>query len=214
MRVRTIVLNARDNRPDLSLFERIGGVLDAGGILVYPTETYYALGAAADSAAGIKKIYLLKERDREKPLSAVVADLSMAKTWADEPPVLFDRLAREFWPGPLTLIVKARPGLPAAMLGPGGSIAMRVPGSAWLRDLLAHFGRPVTATSANISGETEISSGAEAVRRFTGKADLIVDGGETPGGLPSTIVDLVAVPPRVVRAGAVPAAALSPFFSE
>jgi L-threonylcarbamoyladenylate synthase len=210
----TAVLNARDQSPDPEAFGRIGRILAQGGVLVYPTETFYALGAAADSPAGVEKIYRLKERDRGKPLSIVAADLSMAKACADAPPPLFDSLAREFWPGPLTLIVKASPGFPPAMLGPGGSIAVRVPGLAWLQALLAHLGRPVTATSANISGETEISEGRDAVRRFTGKADLIVDGGDTRGGLPSTIVDLVASPPRIVRAGAVPPAALSPFLSK
>jgi L-threonylcarbamoyladenylate synthase len=210
----TAVIKVIDQKLDPSVFERIGRVLARGGILVYPTETFYALGAAAESAAGIEKIFVLKERDRGKPLSVVVADIDMAKACADSPPAVFDVLARGFWPGPLTLVVKARPGFPPAMLGPGGSIAMRVPGSAWLRAFLGHFGRPVTATSANISGEAEISRGPDAVRQFTGKADVIVDGGDTPGGLPSTIVDLAAVPPRIVRAGAVPAAALTPFLSE
>jgi L-threonylcarbamoyladenylate synthase len=131
---------------------------------------------------------------------------------ADGPPPLFEELAREFWPGPLTLVVKARRGFPAVLLGPGGSVAMRVPGPAWLRASLDRFGRPVTATSANISGEGEISRGDEAVRRFRGKVGAIVNGGDTPGGSPSTIVDLLAVPPRIVRAGAVPARTLETFL--
>jgi len=208
----TIILNARDQQPDPAAFARIGSVLDRGGILVYPTETFYALGAAADADAGIEKIFRLKERDRGKPLSVVVADLGSAKSCAERLPGAFERLACEFWPGPLTLIVKARAGFPPALLGPGGTIAVRVPGSLWLRDLLARFGRPVTATSANISGEAEISRGVDAVRLFEGKVDLIVDGGDTPGGLPSTIVDLTRVPPLVVRAGAVPARSLAPFL--
>ena len=208
----TCILEAREGRPDPAVFARIAAILGSGGTVVYPTDTFYALGAAADSPAGVEKVYRLKDRDRGKPLSVVAADFAMAKACTDAPSALFESLPRKFWPGPLTLIVKARPGFPPAMLGPGGSIAVRVPGLAWLRDLLAHFGRPVTATSANISGEAEISSGLEAVRRFAGKVDLIVDGGDTPGGLPSTIVDVVAVPPRIARAGAVPAAALSPFL--
>jgi tRNA threonylcarbamoyl adenosine modification protein (Sua5/YciO/YrdC/YwlC family) len=213
MPTQTIVIQATDHQPDPGVFDRIGQVLGAGGTVVYPTETYYALGVAADLAAAVEKIYLLKERDRGKPLSIVVADRATAEAWTRDPPPLFAVLARRFWPGPLTLVVKARTGLPPAMLGPGGTIAMRVPGSAWLRSLLARFGKPVTATSANVSGEREISDGAEAVRAFVGKADVIVDGGTTPGGPASTIVDLNAVPPRIVRAGAVPAEALSPFLS-
>ena len=210
----TIVVEARAGRADSAVFDRIRAVLDAGGTIVYPTETFYGLGAAADSPAGIVKIYRLKERDWGKPLSVVVADLSMAMACTVEPPALLETLAQAFWPGPLTLIVRASPVFPPAMLGAGGSIALRVPGLAWLRALLAHIGRPVTATSANISGEAEISDGREAVRQFAGKVDLIVNGGDTPGGLPSSIVDLLAVPPRIVRAGAVPASALAPFLRD
>jgi tRNA threonylcarbamoyl adenosine modification protein (Sua5/YciO/YrdC/YwlC family) len=213
MTVQTAVIRATDQSPDPDVFDRIGQVLAAGGTVVYPTETFYALGVAADMVVAIEKIYLLKERDRGKPLSIVVADQAMAEGWIQDPPVLFTILARELWPGPLTLVVKARTGFPPAMLGPGGSIAMRVPGSAWLRAFIAHFGRPVTATSANISGEKEIADGDDAVRMFTGKADLIVDGGTTPGGLASTIVDLTSAPPRIVRAGAVPSEALQSFLS-
>jgi len=209
----TIILRLRGDRLGARPTGRILRVLECGGILVYPTETFYALGAPADSEAGTGEIYRLKERDRGKPLPVAVADLPMARACADAPAAPFEELAREFWPGPLTLIVKARPGFPAAVLGPGGSIALRVPGRAWLRSLLARFGRPLTATSANISGQGEISRGDEAVRQFRGKVGLIVDGGKTPGGLPSTIVDLSASPPLVVRAGAVPADALAPFLA-
>ncbi len=212
MRTPTFILDARDGRPDQEAFARIGAVLDAGGIIVYPTETFYALGASADSAAGMERIYRLKERERGKPLSIVVADLAMARASAATFPDPFERLAGGFWPGPLTLVVKARPGFPGAVLGPGGSIAMRVPGSAWLRALLAHLGRPLTATSANLSGQAEISGGAEAIRQFEGRVDLIVDGGDAPGGQASTIVDLTSIPPRVIRAGAVPSSSLAPFL--
>ena len=99
------------------------------------------------------------------------------------------------------------------MLGPGGSLAMRVPGTPWLRECLRLLGAPVTATSANPSGGPEISRPEDAIALFLGKVDVIVDGGPTPGGLPSTIVDLTAARPRLVRAGAVPEAALRRFLA-
>jgi len=213
MPVRTVIADIRAGDPDRGIAARAAEVLGRGGVLAYPTETFYALGAAAATDAAIERIYRLKERDRGKPLSVVVADLTMALACADSPPALFADLAAAFWPGPLTLIVRAGPGFPARMLGPGGSCAMRVPGLPWLRGFLGLFGGPVTATSANLSGTGEISSAAEVVRLFEGRADMIVNGGDTAGGRPSTIVDCLADPPCVVRQGAVPADALRPYLS-
>lgn len=186
--------------------------LRADGLLAYPTETFYGLGGLAFSARAVERIYGLKRRDRGKPLSVVIADLDMAGEIAGPLPPLFLDLARAFWPGPLTLVARARPLFPPAMLGPGGSLAMRVPGTVWLREFLRMLGAPMTATSANLSGGPEISRPDEVVGLFRGKVEIIVDGGPTPGGLPSTIVDLTSDPPRIVRPGAVPEAALRRFF--
>lgn len=190
----------------------ITAILKGDGVLAYPTETFYGLGASALSGKAVEKIYALKRRDRGKPLSIIVADMAMAEKAADSIPPAAKKLAKEFWPGPLTVVLKARPVFPAEMLGPGGSIAMRVPGVAWLRKLLKRLGSPLTATSANVSGAREISDPREVIRLFRGKIDLIIDGGTTPGGLPSTIVDLTLSQPRVLRSGAVPESSLRKFF--
>ncbi len=179
-------------------------LLRKGGVIVYPTDTFYALGANAYEAAAVEKIYSLKARDRGKPLSIVVADPAMAASSALDPPPAFARLAAAFWPGPLSLVVRARPGFPRSMLGPGGTIAMRVPALDWLRALLARAGFPLTATSANLSGAGEIDDPDEARRVFDGRVDLLIDGGPTPGGAPSTLVDLTGSAPRLLREGAVP----------
>jgi L-threonylcarbamoyladenylate synthase len=184
----------------------------AGEIVVLPTETFYGLGADAFSARAVRSVYALKERDRGKPLSLVVSDLDAAERLAAEIPAVFRPLAAEFWPGPLTLVVKAKPIFPAEMLGPGGTVAVRVPGSSWLRGLLAEVGVPLTATSANLSGEAEVADPAEVVRLFEGRVAVIVDGGRTPGGRPSTVVDLTGSPPRILREGAVPSARIMPFL--
>jgi L-threonylcarbamoyladenylate synthase len=136
----------------------------------------------------------------------------MAESVAENPPALFHMLAKKFWPGPLTIVVRARPLFPPAMLGPGGSIAMRVPGLPWLCDLVGRLGVPMTATSANISGRGEISDPAQVIAEFEGKVDAIVDGGPAPGGLPSTVLDLTSAPPRIVREGAVPLSAFKKYL--
>ncbi|MBM3294286.1 MAG: threonylcarbamoyl-AMP synthase [Candidatus Aminicenantes bacterium] len=184
----------------------------SGEVVVYPTETFYGLGGNAFSPAAVEKIYALKERDRGKPLSIVVAERAEAEEAASEIPSVFRRLAEAFWPGPLTLVVRAKPVFPEAMLGAGGTVAVRVPGSEWLRSFLADLGLPLTATSANVSGEGEIADPAEVVRCFDGRVAAILDGGRTPGGRPSTVVDVTASPPRILRDGAVPADLLRPFL--
>jgi L-threonylcarbamoyladenylate synthase len=199
--------------PEPPALDAIAAILRAGGTLAYPTETYYGLGAVAFYADAVGKIYALKRRDAGKPLSVVVADLAMAEAVAGPLSPVFLALARAFWPGPLTLSAPARPLFPPAMLGPGGSLALRAPGPAWLRACLARLGAPVTATSANLSGEAELSLPEDVLALFDGKVDAIVDAGPTPGGLPSTIVDTAAAPPRILRPGAVPEEALRPFLA-
>ena len=198
--------------PDPAVLDAIVGVLRAGGTLAFPTETFYGLGALAYSAAAVDRIYALKRRDAGKPLSVVVADLAMAEAVAGPLPTVFLALARAFWPGPLTLVARARPLFPSAMLGPGATLALRAPGPPWLRACLSRLGAPVTATSANLSGEAELSRADDVLACFDGKVDAIVDAGPTPGGLPSTIVDVTVAPPRLLRPGAIPEAALRPFL--
>jgi L-threonylcarbamoyladenylate synthase len=181
-----------------------------GGVVVFPTETFYGLGASAFSASGVKKIYALKDRDQGKPLSIVVADLAAAEVCIEYPPVAFFDLARRFWPGPLTLVLRARPLFPEEMLGEGRTIAMRVPGMAWLQSFLKDLGVPLTATSANRSGGEEIADPARILAEFQEKDVTIIAGGPTPGGLSSTIVDLTVDPPKILREGAIPTSRIWP----
>ena len=214
--MKTLILRIDPGAYDSGAARPVIEIVRGGGVVVYPTETFYGLGVDAFSAEAVRKVYALKKRDRGKPLSIVVAGLAEAERVAAEntaddsqgaaagPPPIFRRFAAEFWPGPLTIVLKAKPVLPSEMLGPGGTVALRVPGSAWLRAFLGDLGVPLTATSANLSGAGEISDPAEIIRRFEGKVEAIVDGGTTPGGLPSTVLDLTSNPPKILREGAVP----------
>jgi L-threonylcarbamoyladenylate synthase len=201
MALQSRIIRLRNGVIEPSILAEIAVLLRADGVMAYPTDTFYGLGVNAFSAAAVAKIYALKRRDRGKPLSIVVAQARSAAR--DLPPAL-EILARAFWPGPLTLVLNAAPAFPAEMLGAGGTIALRVPALPWLCDLLGRAGFPLTATSANLSGEGELDD-PEAVRRlFKGRTDLIIDGGRTPGGAPSTIVDLTGGAPRLLRPGAIP----------
>jgi L-threonylcarbamoyladenylate synthase len=202
MAVQTRIIRWPAGASDPVLLDEIAAVLRADGVMAFPTDTFYGLGADALSSAAVEKIYALKRRDRGKPLAIVVADPAQARAFTRDHPPALDILARSFWPGPLSLVLKAAPGFPPEILGFGGTVALRVPALPWVCELLGRTGFPVTATSANLSGDGELDD-PEAVRAaFDGRTDLIIDGGRTPGGAPSTIVDLTAGAPRLLRPGA------------
>ncbi len=183
---------------------QIVSILKNDGLIVYPTETFYGLGANCLSLEAVKKIFALKKRDRGKPLPVVVSDLEMLDSLIDEIPSAAEPFLERFWPGPLTLIFPANALLPRELIGAGQTVGVRLPAHAGLRDLVKNAGFPITATSANISGEEEISDPKKVYDTFLGKVDCIIDGGKTTGGRPSTVIDLTSRTPRVIREGAIP----------
>ena len=183
----------------------MAAILLGNGLVAYPTETFYGLGAAALSARAVARIYRLKARDPGKPLPVIASDLEMVVEIAGPLPPVFWTLAEEFWPGPLTLVLKASAAIPAFLAGPGGSIAVRIPPVSWVRRLAYEISQPLTATSANLSGEGEMTDPSAIASVFEGKIELIIDGGATPGGSPSTLLDLTTPEPRFLRVGAVSA---------
>lgn len=184
----------------------IAAALLRDAVVAYPTETFYALGAAAFSKRAVEKVYRLKQRDPAKALSVIASDLEMVREIAGPLPPVFRVLAGEFWPGPLTLVLPAAERLPEFLHGPGRTIAVRIPPPAWLRRLVRDIAQPLTATSANLTGRNELADPGEVAATFGGRVDLVVDGGLSPGGAPSTIVDLTSAEPRILREGAVPSA--------
>jgi len=190
----------------------IAAALLGGAVAAYPTETFYALGAAAFSMKAVDRVFRMKGRDASKPLSFIVSDMDMIGEISSSRPPAFKALAGEFWPGPLTLVLPAAAGLPERLLGPGRTIAVRIPPLAWLRAVVRELCEPLTATSANLAGEKELADPGDVTALFNGKVDLIVDGGPAPGGLPSTIVDLASPAPRILREGRIPAARIEAFL--
>jgi len=184
----------------------VAAALLAGAVAAYPTESFYALGAAAFSKKGVERVYRLKRREASKSLSFIVSGLDMVKEIVSALPPSFLALAGELWPGPLTLVLPAAPGLPERLLGPGRTIAVRIPPLAWLRALVEELAEPLTATSANVAGERALADPSEVMAAFGGRIDLVIDGGPAPGGLASTIVDIAGDRPRILREGRIPAA--------
>jgi L-threonylcarbamoyladenylate synthase len=181
-------------------------VLSDGGLVAFPTETVYGLGADATHGAAIARLYAAKGRPRFNPLIAHVADLdaalSLARFSGDA-----KRLADEFWPGPLTLVLPKADGCPVSELATAGldSIAVRVPAHPIARDLLEAFGKPVVAPSANRSGHVSPTLAGHVRADLGGRIDLILDGGATSVGIESTIVSCLDMP-TLLRPGGVPRA--------
>lgn len=190
------------HEPDARVVEEALAVLREGGIVAYPTETFYGLAVDARSRAACDRLFELKGRPPEKALPCIVSGVPQLEEVARSLGKAALLLARKFWPGPLTLVVEARPGLAAS--SPEGGIAVRASGLRLPRELAEGLGAPVTATSANRSGSPPATTAAEALSELGSELDLLLDGGPCPGGLPSTIVDVRGIPPRLVREGRVP----------
>jgi L-threonylcarbamoyladenylate synthase len=190
------------DRPEAAVLERAASLLRAGELVIYPTDTLYALGALARDAAAAGKVRAAKGRDDLKPLPLVAADAEQARTLCARWPAAAARLAARFWPGPLTLVLPAAEGTPEEVTAGTGAVAVRVPGSALPRLLCASAGGALVSTSANRSGAPAPVTCAEAVAGVGAAAALALDGG--PGRpLPSTIVDLTGGAPRLLREGPV-----------
>jgi L-threonylcarbamoyladenylate synthase len=196
------IVAVRGDEADPAAVARAAAALASGGLLIYPTDTLYALGGrAADAGAGAA-VRAAKGRDDAKPLPVVAADEAQARALCAAWPESARRAAERFWPGPLTLVLKAAVVLSDAVTAGTGTVAVRVPALALTRALCAAAG-PLVATSANRSGEPAPTTCAEAVRQVGPAALLALDAG--PGRpVASTIVDLSVPEPRLLRAGAVP----------
>jgi len=179
-------------------------VLKDGGVIVYPSDTVYGLGAAASDAQAVERVFAVKGRDTEKALSLLLADVTDLAPLCGEVPLLASVLARRYWPGPLTLVLRRSAGFESAALGGGDTVAVRVPDHPFLRDLIRALGEPITGTSANRSGRPASRSAQEADRELGDAADLIVDGGPSGIGPESTVVDVTGEIPLVLREGAIP----------
>jgi L-threonylcarbamoyladenylate synthase len=184
--------------------DKASRTLTRGGIVAYPTETFYGLGVKYDDHAALKRLYALKKRPREKAMPLIIGGEGMLNLLVSSIPVEAERLIQRFWPGPLTLVMKARAGLSEFLTANTGKVAVRMPGQSFALDLARALSFPVTATSANISSEPPAENVGAVIAYFTDALDLVVDCGETPGGAPSTIVDVTGGDIEIVRPGRVP----------
>lgn len=186
-------------------------LLRNGGIIAFPTDTAYGLGVDPFNQSSVDRIFQIKGRPETKPILLLVNSLVMAKS-VSEPSDTFYRVVEQFWPGPLTLIVSAAVSLPANVTANTKTVGLRLPAAPFAMTLLNHFGKPVTATSANRSGLAAPVTIAEVREQLGDSVDAVIDGGMLPARGGSTVLDLTVDPPAVLREGPISFAALEEFF--
>jgi L-threonylcarbamoyladenylate synthase len=204
------------DKPEPSLIRYAADQIRSGEVLGMPTDTFYGLAADPFNLRAVDRVYEIKSRSRHKPLSLLIEDVEQAAELANSLPDEFHALAKKFWPGPLTIIVRAGSRLPLKVTANTGNVALRVPNAKIPLAVVRAAGIPITATSANLSGESECTT-ALAVRDQIGmRIPIIVDGGTSPREVASTIVDLTDEEARwkVLREGAIPSQEISEFFAQ
>ena len=190
--------------PQRDALQEAANRIRAGGVVAIPTDTLYGLAATPFQADAVARIFAVKGRAAERALPLIAEDAQQVLTHLGRWPASADRLIERFWPGPLTLLVAAPPSVARGVQGGTGRVGVRVPADNVARAICRATGWPIIATSANRSGEAATSEPDEVEERLGDRIDLLIDVGRTPGGLPSTIVDVVDATPRLVRAGAIP----------
>jgi L-threonylcarbamoyladenylate synthase len=189
--------------PAAEALARAAAVLRAGGLVAFPTETFYGLGVATGDPAALRRVRAVKGRSESKPLLVLVDSIAMAESLAAEVTPRARELMGRHWPGPLTLVLRARLDLPPVLTAGTGTIGVRMSPHPVARGLVRALGSPVTAPSANREGGAPPTSAARVLEVLDGTIDLVLDGGPTAGGPASTVVDVTTDSALVLRAGAV-----------
>jgi L-threonylcarbamoyladenylate synthase len=188
-----------------SEIDKAVAILKRGGLVAFPTETVYGLGADAANPAAIRKLYAVKGRPADHPVIVHLADMEQLPQWAREVTPAARKLARKFWPGPLTLILRRAPGVSDAITGGQDAVGLRIPAHPVAHALLRKFGGGVAAPSANRFGHVSATTAEHVRQEFRDGVDLVLDGGQSDVGIESTIVDVRGERPVLLRPGHVSA---------
>lgn len=187
--------------PSLIVLDEAAKVIASGGVIVYPTETLYGIGADALNASAVRKVFAAKKRRDDKPILVIIHSVEQLDQLVAEIPFAARTLMAKFWPGPLTIVFKAQPSLPRELTQGAGTIGARIPANAFCLELLRRCHCPLTSTSANISGESVHRAVSEIRTALNTGIDLFIDAGTLPESKPSTVVSVVASPIKLIREG-------------
>jgi tRNA threonylcarbamoyl adenosine modification protein (Sua5/YciO/YrdC/YwlC family) len=201
------VLAIDPERPDEAALLAAAEAVLRGGVIGFPTDTLYGLGCSLFDVSAVEMVARLKRRDPSLAVISLIPEPRQAYGLAAEVGEVARRLIERYWPGPLSLILRAAPIVPPRVRGAGGTVALRCPRDTLCQRLLDHIGGPVVASSANLSGQRPAETAEEVVRIFGNQLDLVLDGGPRRGSVPSTLVDVSEARPRLLRQGGLDVAA-------
>lgn len=208
------IVKINPETPDMRMVSYVADRIKAGQVVGMPTDTFYGLAADPLNLRAVDLIYDVKSRSRHKPLSLLIESVEQAEYLARPLREAFYAITHKYWPGPLTIIVKASSRLPLKVTANTGNVALRVPAAKIPVEVIRAAGVPITATSANISGASECTTATGVREQLGGRIGLIVDGGTSPREVASTIIDM-SEPGKVtiLRQGAIPESELAEFLS-
>ncbi len=207
----TAIITIHPFRPQWSCLRTAASAIRRGEVVAIPTDTFYGLAADPFQPKAVEQIFQIKKRPETKPILLLIASTNQLRGLVRDVPATFHALAARFWPGPLTIILPAAAGVLAAVTAGTGSVAVRLPAAAVPRALARAVGRPLTGTSANLSGRPAARTARDVASQLGASVYHILDGGRARSREASTILDLSG-PPRIVRPGAIPESALEPYL--
>jgi len=203
--ITTEVMECPLNEPDQRVISRAAAIIARGGLVVYPTDTLYGLGGDPGNEIAVQRIFRAKGRSEHKPLPLILAHRDDAGTWAHTIPPLATRLMDRFWPGPLTILFPCSPALPLPLTAGTGKIGLRMPNAPIATAIAREAKTAIIATSANLSGKGSVRTIDTVLEDLVGLVDLVINAGELPPSLGSTIVDATGKKARILREGDIPA---------
>ena len=212
--MKTIIKKIDRNNIDREIIEQAGAILRAGGLVTFPTETVYGLGANALDEEAAKKTYAAKGRPSDNPLIVHIARIEDLEGIVTEVPENAKKIAQHFWPGPLTMIFKKNERVPLGTTGGLETVAVRMPDDEIARRVILAGGGYISAPSANTSGRPSPTSARHVAEDLDGKIEMIIDGGDVEIGVESTILDMTVTPPMILRPGAITVSMLSEMIGE
>jgi L-threonylcarbamoyladenylate synthase len=196
-----VTLKVDPENPEIGVLLEAAEAVLRGGVIAFPTDTLYGLGCSLFDVSAVEMVARLKRRDLSLAVISLIPEPRQVYGLANEVSEVAERLMQRFWPGPLSLIFRAAPIVPARVRGAGGTVALRCPKDTLCLRLLDRIGGPVVSSSANLSGQRPAETAEEVVRIFGNQLDLVIDGGPRHGGVPSTLVDVTGPVPRLLRRG-------------
>ncbi len=200
------IITINQNKPDPLVVSEIAELLRAGAVIAYPTDTFYGLGADITNKSSIEKIFSIKKRMFNKPILILISNRNMLSNLIDGGHISpsAESLMNAFWPGPLTLVFYASDSVQSLLTASTGKIGIRFPNNEFCKLIIGILEHPITATSANISGDKSLDNPVDVIKSIGDKIDAVIDGGTTKGGIASSVVDVTGEQPVVLREGAVP----------